>query len=56
MPEVAQPQEAGRWCCFKTFSYATGREVIVPSTHMSIRLRQVAGASRSSFENQFCQA
>ena len=39
-----------------TRSYATGRDVIVPSTHMSIRLRQVAGASRSSFENQFCQA
>ena len=38
------------------FYGAKGREVIVPSTHMSIRLRQVAGASRSTFENQFCQA
>ena len=46
----------GRLCARSTFSYARGCEVIVPSTHMSISLRQVPGASGSPSPNQFCHA
>ena len=50
-----QPQAAGALCERSVRSNATGRDVMTPSTHWSISVRQVATDS-PSFDSHVCQA